>query len=213
MATAGTTKLEAVNRIMVAGYGLGRVSSLDSTGTWPNLTYGTSNHATAEFILDQSTRDVLAQNWGGSNMDYHMSFTVSGGQVDLSESGQNILAVRGNGDLTGRRLTIRNGFLYDQVANSNDGFGDGPIFLDVLRNVVWDECDPDVQSVALHRAIRYAKLDKLSPEQQVAVLELELKYATQGQQAMSLDRDQVPRISGFPYTAPTMMDVGAMGRR
>lgn len=160
MPTAGKTKLDAINHILRTAYNMKPVSAVDSTGTWPALAYGSSDAAEAERVLDTVTADTLGDFWGGEHVDYHRSYTTTaGGQLDLSGSGENILKVRGNGDLTGRKLTIRAGFLYDQVLNSSSVFGNAQtIYLDVMLNIEFDDLSVNVRKHCLDRAVYEAAL-------------------------------------------------------
>lgn len=56
------TKLVLVNK-MLRACGHLPVSALDSTGSWPSKTYGTSDAGQAELYLDTATRNTLAREW------------------------------------------------------------------------------------------------------------------------------------------------------
>lgn len=55
MANLGPTKLQAVNEILACA-NTARVSALNSSGTWPALTYGPSDEGNAEHVFDNCSR-------------------------------------------------------------------------------------------------------------------------------------------------------------
>lgn len=192
----GLTRIEAVNRILRA-WGMARISTLDSSGSWPSLTYGTSDAGEAESILDEVTAEVLTERWDHAMVDLHKTYTADGsGFVDLDEGNENVLKVRGSGDYQAHALSIRSGRLYDNV-NNTANFGNGAtVTLDVIQNIAFENLDPALKSLAVNRAVEYARNYKMPDELRAAIMARDVSRAEEGVDQIRPDSREQPKV---PY--------------
>ena len=70
-------------RLQLVNYGLrfcrhSPVSSLDSTGSWPSKTYGTSDAGQMELYLDMAARSVLSREWQQTSRFFSTTLGVAG---------------------------------------------------------------------------------------------------------------------------------------
>lgn len=162
MATVGYTALEAVNEVLAA-MGLAPIGSAELTSSSEG---DGSDEGEAQRILALVSRD---EQMAAADSHYVFeSFTPSGGQVDLGNGGgAAYLRVRGAGKLTNRRVTIRDGFLYDLDDNSDDQWGVSAITLEVVPLIAWgtdgatwETLSPDLKTLIVKKARRKAITDR-----------------------------------------------------
>lgn len=154
MSDSGITKLEAVN-VMFMHLGQARVSALDSTGTWPNLSYGSSEAGEAEYVLDYVSRRVQERGFHG-NTDRHVALTAAdiGGSVFKFNLPSNTLKIMGSGNYATREYAIRAGYLYDRYLNT-DTFADGDtVTVDIVRHLNFIDCDPTIREMITDEAVQ-----------------------------------------------------------
>lgn len=148
----GPSKLAAVNRLSVMA-NAGTISALPSTGTWPNLNYGTTPASQYERLLDDEMSVVMTELADGPNTDFLRSYTANGsGEVVFTSVDPTVVKVWGTGLFERHRLTIRGGKLYDQVRGTVDFGAAAVVTLRVARSMPYDELDPVLKSYVLARA-------------------------------------------------------------
>lgn len=139
-----TTKLDAVNQ-MLAAVGSLPVSTL-ANNTNPEV-------ALAVQMLDQTTLDLLQEGWN-FNTDTQLEFVPDSNDGDrIAIDGASYLAVSENHIKSSRYdLVIRGGYLWDRVKRT-DAF-ENPVWLDVKRNMAFEDMPSPARSYAAARAAR-----------------------------------------------------------
>jgi len=150
----GPSRLTAVSRIATS-QGIGQVSALSATGVWPNLVYGDDQVGQIERLLDETTATVLSEVVDGPNVEFYREYTPDSGtgQIDFSSVDPTVLSVEGVGRFVGRKLTIRNGKLFDKVAASDDFSAEQVVTLKIGRNMPFEQLGPQFRAYVLARAL------------------------------------------------------------
>lgn len=151
------SKLEAVNRIVISLKGR-RFSALDSSGSWPSLTYTASQCSEIEFELDQVLREIASRGeHEGTLMKYQLITGEGSNQINFATTGTNkyancIRAVPSGKD-EGRRWTMVDGKAYSLEDASNSVFTNGSTFQwDVYVVNEFSQCSTELQQAVLAEA-------------------------------------------------------------
>ena len=127
MAGLGTTKLEAVNSMLIA-VGQPRATALTATS-------GTDDCAEAHYFLDIVIRQCICE--GHPGVTKIANYTASaGGEIDLSSAEALALRVRGVGKYKSRNLSISGTKVYDGDTGLTACFGNAEVVtLEVFKAV------------------------------------------------------------------------------
>jgi len=136
MPVLGLTKLEAVNEILEV-LGERPHPALDSGGA--------SMAAQGERVLDRETRRILTQGFP-SNTDYNIELTPAG-SGNLITAPANTLWLRGSHRRHRNRFVLRGDAVYDTFEGSTDMGSADPIEFDVVRNLDFEDCPPDLKDL------------------------------------------------------------------
>jgi hypothetical protein len=143
------TKLQLVNR-MLRACGHLPVSALDSSGSWPTKTYGTSDAGQAEMYLDAATRDTLARQWKQTSRVF-VHTLASPGTITAPT---NAIFVRPIGRDENRNWYLQNGtaLIYD-AEGSTTTFPAGTYQFQVVEDEeVQNLRDPNLQTLCMSNA-------------------------------------------------------------
>jgi len=141
------SRLQAVNEIARA-CGEERFSALDSSGSWPSKSYGTSFAGEAEFILDMTTTAILSRGWE-CNTVFAKKYTLgSSGPLTFAS---NVLYARTAGPTQRRNYVFRNGAGYD-LEGDTATFAAGDYFFDILTDHDFSTLPTDIQVLIIREA-------------------------------------------------------------
>jgi hypothetical protein len=145
------TKLQLVNK-MLRACGHLPVSALDSSGSWPSKTYGTSDAGQAENYLDMATRDTLAREWRQTSRVF--AVTVSGAPNTITAP-TNAIFARPIGRDERRNWYLQNGTaLIYNAEGSTTTFPDGTYQFAVVEDEEVNNIrDPNLQSLCMNNAL------------------------------------------------------------
>jgi hypothetical protein len=145
------SRLDGVN-LMLAEIFIPRITTLESTGSWPSKTYTASPPGEAEYYLDIYSRQVCNEAMD-SRCKRNQSFNTGGGTIDL---GNRVLKVTGKAMVENRQLDIRNiggtTYLYDNETGSTT-MAAGTYILDVWEEAPFEELTGSEQAKVLSRAL------------------------------------------------------------
>lgn len=166
MATSGLQKLEAVNE-MLECKNEARAAALDSSGSWPTLTYGNSSAGLAEYMLDRVSRRMQSYGWP-DNTNYGQRYTPSGSPFKVALA-NTVLWLRGAGRDAYRNLTIRGvsgtSYIWDVDRRTNE-YADATVI--EVDEIVWldfDNLQPRTKDVvAAAAAVIFQRRTRGSPE-------------------------------------------------
>lgn len=172
--TLGLTKIQAVNR-MLAAVQTNRVTALDSTGSWPSLTYGPSEEATAEYWLDVVSQRIQSQSLNrGLTFNVVFAKKYTAGTVDGVLSVQfasTVIGIRPAGSNQFDRFELRQDMAYD-LKNDTLTLAAGDYFFDVVSVIDFANCPPDVKELIIAEAtVEYQRRRKGNPQVDVALNE------------------------------------------
>jgi hypothetical protein len=145
------TRLQLVNK-MLRACGHLPVSALDSTGSWPSKTYGTSDAGQAELYLDMSTRDTLAREWRQTSRVFVQ--TISGSPATITAP-TNAIFLRPLGRDENRNWYLQNGSgLIYNAEDSTTTFAVGTYQFAVVEDEdVANLRDPNLQTLCMANAL------------------------------------------------------------
>lgn len=136
---AGTTKLEAINKMLIA-IGEAPVNSLES---------GYLEAVIAESILDEVNKEVQAKGWN-FNTEYNKLFAKSvAGEIVLPT---NVLRVDATYTATSKDLVQRGLRMYDR--GNHTYIIDEDVYLDIVVQLVWEEIPEPAKRYISDRAAR-----------------------------------------------------------
>lgn len=167
MPTFGYSKLEAVNRMLMAR-GIQRANALDSTGSFPSLTYGSSDAANAEYILDLVSSRVQTSGWP-CNTTYYRTLTSASSKHVLPNYTLNVIAAGANeGDIFSIKKVGTEFLLYDVRRGSTTFSSSIPLQHNVTIHLVelldYEACSPDVKElIAVEAAKEYLAMQFPDP--------------------------------------------------
>ena len=143
------TRLQAVNDIARA-CGERRFAALDSTGSWPSKSYGSSFAGEAEFILDIVSRRVLTRGWECNTVKCKKYTVASPGALTFAS---NVLNAFPAGPDQNERYVFRNGTAYN--VNPKDDTATFPAadyFFDIVTDHDFDTLPTDLQVLIMQEA-------------------------------------------------------------
>jgi hypothetical protein len=143
----GYSRLQAVNEIARA-CGEMRFSALDSSGSWPSKSYGSSFAGEAEFILDMTARAVLSRGWE-ANVVRSKKYTL--GSPGALSFASNVLNAIAAGPTQRRLFVFRNGAAYD-LEGDTATFATGDYFFDIITDHDFDTLPVDLQVLIIREA-------------------------------------------------------------
>jgi len=203
MPILGLTKLGAVNAILETVNDL-PFTVIDSTGTWPNLTYGASIAGRAEQILDRVSQDVQSRGFQ-ANLAISKPFTPAGSPLKVTLP-VDTLSVRGAGPDHFRNFELRGDFLYDLDRHTDQFATAAVIHLDVVTELEFTVCPPRLkQLIVAEAAVVFQRRHRGSLEQD-AMLGQERNAAE-----VKVDRPK-PRPNTDPVNPFPLMPSPAMQR-
>jgi hypothetical protein len=145
------SRLDGVN-LMLAEIFVPRITTLESTGSWPSKTYTASPPGDAEYYIDLYARQVCQEGLD-SRCSRNKSFNTGGGTIDL---GSRVVKVVGKGAIENRQLDVRPSsgsvLLFDNEAGSTT-FAAGTYTVDVWEEAPFEELNGSEQAKVLAYAL------------------------------------------------------------
>lgn len=163
MAGYSRTKLHAVNEILAA-IREGRVSALDSTGSWPSITYGSTAAGEAEFALDRALDMELLRGWR-----FNTALNKKYAGVTSISFASSVIAIHPCGPSERSVITLRSGAAYDNEADSAT-LTSGDYFFHVVTNHEFSTIPLDIQNVIVKRAKRELHAERIGNPARDALL-------------------------------------------
>lgn len=153
MATA-TSRLEAINRIG-AECGFARFSTDDTTGSFPALTFGTSDAGNMSFHLEQVSREIQSRMEHQANVIPWKELTItSSGNLTFAAT---VLSMTPVGKYKDRRWTLRysggNPVVYDNE-NDTSTFAAGTYTFQVANYLEFSDLPQEYREIIIAEAIR-----------------------------------------------------------
>lgn len=140
-------RLNAVNEIARA-CGEMRFGALDSSGSWPSKTYGSSFAGEAEHVLDRTTTSVLSRGWQCNTVRCKKTTLGAPGTIAMAAP---ILRCIPAGPNQFRNWTFRNALAYDLEGDTGT-FAAGDYFFDIITDHDFDTLPTDVQDLIIKEA-------------------------------------------------------------
>lgn len=147
MAAYSRAKLAAVNEVLEA-ISEDRIAALDSTGSWPTLTYGSTAAGAAEFILDRAIEFELLRGWR-FNTALAKKYVVT----TVLTFGSSVIRVVPVGPSARKVIDLRSGAGYDLELDSAT-LTAGDYFFDVVTIHEFSTIPLDIQNLIVKRAKR-----------------------------------------------------------
>lgn len=177
MAAYTRSKLAAVNEILET-VNEDRVSALDSTGSWPALTYGSTVAGAAEFVLDRALEFELSRGWH-FNTVYNKSYT--GTSITF---GSTVLRAIPTGPSRFLPIGIRSGLGYDLTTDSAT-FTSGTYYFDIVTIHEFSTIPMDIQNIIVKRAKRdFNREKKGNPAKDALLLDEYVQAESLGQRPL-----------------------------
>lgn len=155
MASIGSSKLQAVNRIAIS-IGQQPFSALTSTGSWPTLTYTGSIEGQLERWLDETLYTVLTKGTY-HNLAKCKALTADGaGAITMAST---TLRVKGAGPSEHRNFTVVDGALYDLDRDTATFNASEVVYADVYKLIEFAKCPPELKELIITSAIEFVLLN------------------------------------------------------
>lgn len=157
MAGYSRSKLTAVNEILEV-ISEERISSLDSTGSWPTLTYGSTLAGAAEATLDRALDFELLRGWR-----FNTALNKKYANVSSISFASNVIAIHPCGPTERSVIVLRGGSAYDVELDSAT-LTTADYFFHVVTNHEFSTIPLDIQNLIVKRAKRdFQRIRKGSP--------------------------------------------------
>jgi len=149
-----TSRLEAINRIG-AECGFARFSTDDTTGSFPALTFGTSDAGNMSFHLEQVSREIQTRAEHPANVIPWKELTItSSGNLSFATS---VLSMTPVGKYKDRRWTLRYSgstpIVYDNE-NDTSTFASGTYTFSVAVYLEFTDLPQEYREIIISEAIR-----------------------------------------------------------
>lgn len=171
---ANITRQDAIND-MLAAINVRPVSSIDETGTWPSLTYGSSISGQAARVLDRVTKEVLATREWQNNTIKNYSVTTDGSN-ELTFTAIKAIWVAPKGVLEGRNIGLdfdtsgANPKAYD-FNSGTSVFTTGTYYFEVRIDKFYPTLTPNIQSIIVGLAVQRFQQERVGSPQRNAFIE------------------------------------------
>jgi hypothetical protein len=222
MASLGMSKLQAVNELLEAINEL-PVAALDSTGTWPALSYGSSEAGRAEMLLDRESQRFQSRGWP-DNTDLCKFFALNAAtntKLDLSASPYAALSyihVRAAGPQHWLDVSLRNGLVWNNQLHTDvltgvavTVSGSVGVYLDAVRYIDFAELSPRLKdAIIAHSKVVYQRRTRQSPLQD-GFLSQEAGIATVLTNPVQAKRDGQP-LSPWPLIPQAQQQQNQQGQ-